>query len=128
MATNEVFRITKKDIDADGNYKCSDKIETDLPIEIDENLGYVKIKLGVCSKKYIIAKAGSGIKAGWGIKAGSGIEAGSGIITFFGNIIAKFISCLRICVGFHSTKIYTITAEIRKGDVILGKVEKPKKE
>jgi len=47
-----------------------------------------------------------------------------GIITFFGNIVCKFISCLRICVGFNSIEEKTITGKIRKGDLILGKLIK----
>jgi len=70
-------------------------------------------------------EAGLGIEAGEGIKAGWGIKAGDGIITFrYGGIIAKFISALRIAVGFNITKEQVIKAEIRKGKVILGEVKK----
>ena len=62
-----------------------------------------------------------------GIKAGTGIKAGEGILTFFGNIVAKWISAIRIAVGFNSTREYAIEAEIRAGKVILGKVQKEKK-
>jgi len=99
------MKITKKDLDENNFYK-EDGIDTEEPIEIDENLFYVKFKKSVKTTSYIFAKAGTGI------------------ITFFGNIIAKFISCLRICVGFNSIDEYTIEAEIRKGQVILGKVVK----
>jgi len=128
------MKITRDDLDKNNFYKHN-SIDTDEEIIAEENLGTVKIKFSVKSKKYIWFKAGSGIEAGdgieagWGIKAGSGIEAGSGIkagsgiITLFGNIIAKFISGLRICVGFHQKEDCYIEAEIRKGTVILGKVK-----
>ena len=77
-------------------------------------------------------EAGRGIKAGWGIKAGRGIkagesiEAGWGIVTFYsGGIFAKQITALRIAVGFNITEIQTITADVRKGVVILGTVKAP---
>jgi hypothetical protein len=37
-------------------------------------------------------------------KSGRGIKAGTGIITLYQNIKAKFVSCLRVAVGFLSTK------------------------
>ena len=77
-------------------------------------------------------EAGRGIKAGWGIEAGRGIkagesiEAGWGIVTFYsGGIFAKQITALRIAVGFNITEIQTITADVRKGVVILGTVKAP---
>ena len=78
------------------------------------------------------SEAGRGIKAGWGIEAGRGIkagesiEAGWGIVTFYsGGIFAKQITALRIAVGFNITEIQTITADVRKGVVILGTVKAP---
>jgi hypothetical protein len=76
-------------------------------------------------------EAGRGIQAGWGIEAGEGIQAGSGIkagegiICLRSGLRATFVSCLRIVVGFNLTRKETIEAEIKKGDVILGEVNKP---
>lgn len=55
-----------------------------------------------------------------GIKAGLGIEASEGIISFFGDLIAKHVVCLRIAVGFNSKEKHFVKAEIRKGDLIFG--------
>jgi hypothetical protein len=69
-----------------------------------------------------------GIKAGLGIEAGWGIKAGSGIISFHtGKIVATFVSCLRIAVGFNIKEEQEIIAEIRKGQIVCGKLVKNKK-
>ena len=127
-----MVKITKEDLDENNYYKHSDSLISDESIEADEDLGYVKFKSKIVSKKYIYFKAGSGIeagdgiKAGWSIEAGWGIEAGEGIITFYGDLMAKFVSCLRIVVGFNSIEEKTITAKIRKGDIILGRLNNEK--
>lgn len=111
--------ITKEDLDENNYYKHSDSLECEEGIRITANLGYVKFKKTISSKCSIIAEAGSGIEAGWGI------EAGCGIVSFlFGGISAKWISCLRIAVGFNIEEEQEIKAEIRKGIIILGKVVK----
>jgi hypothetical protein len=138
------MKLTKKDFkktDEYGRLIYEGSLETDEEIIIESNLGTVIFEKRLSSKKYIFAsagsgikagegiKAGSGIKAGWGIEAGLGIEAGEGIkaglgiVTFYYGLIAKWVSCLRIAVGFHSKEKQTIKAEIRKGDVILGERE-----
>ena len=96
-------------IKAGWGIKASESVEAGEGIEAGESI-----------------KAGTGIEAGWRIKAGERIEASMGIITFFNNITAKYISCSRIVAGFNAKEKQTITATIRRGDVILGKVVKPK--
>jgi hypothetical protein len=117
----KTLKIGKKDLDGDNFYK-KDSLNFDGHVEIAGGLGYFKVKKSIIVTGFLQAQAGSGIKAG------DGIKAGWGIITFFGDIVAKFVSCLRICVGFNSTTTYEIQAEIRKGDIMLGKHVIPKKE
>ena len=75
----KTYTISKKDLNSDNEYIGKLKLEDlDGNLEIDENLGYVRVK-SICAKGYVHAKAGSGIKAGDGIKAGWGIEAGLSI-------------------------------------------------
>lgn len=130
----DILKITKEDLDKNGFYK-EDSIDFIGAIEIDENLGYLKLKHGIKASTYILARAGSGIEAGsnietggsieagegieaggsieagQGIEAGAGIEAGSNIVTGGSikagfSIIAKFISCkLRIFAGSCLWKI-----------------------
>ncbi|VVB58103.1 Uncharacterised protein [Candidatus Anstonella stagnisolia] len=75
----------------------------------------MKIENRLPSKTFVFSEAGTGIKAGWGI------------LTLFNGITAKWIICLRIAVGFHSTEEKAVTAEIRKGTLILGKHIEPEK-
>ena len=107
--------ITKKDLDANNSIE---EIVFEGNLEFEEGLGYVVIQKKVSVLGYIFAEAGTGIEAGEGIKAGEGI------ISFFGGLIAKWVSCLRVAVGFNVTEEKTIKAEIRKGTVILGRIEK----
>ena len=72
------LKITKADLDENNFYK-EDSVDVDGVIEIDGDLGTVCFRGSVKTKKYVFAKAGSGIEAGLGIKAGEGIEAGWGI-------------------------------------------------
>ena len=48
------MRITKDDLDENNYYKHSDKIECDEDIEVDEGLGYIKIRLGISSKRLMV--------------------------------------------------------------------------
>ena len=131
----EIKRITKDDLvmnDETSQYEYKEKLQFDGHIEIDGDLGRVKFAAGVWATGHIWTKAGTGIEAGWGIEAGRGIkagesiEAGWGIVTFYsGGIFAKQITALRIAVGFNITEIQTITADVRKGVVILGTVKAP---
>lgn len=105
-------------IEAGGEIKAGCGIKAGYGIEAGDG---IKAGWGI--------KAGDGIIVGYGIKAGCGIEAGSGIITkFYGGLKAEFVSCLRIAVGFNINEEQVIETEIRKGNVLLGKVINPKKE
>ena len=114
--------VFEQDVDVNGN------------IEIDENLGCVLFKFGIKASGYICAKAGSGIKAGgsieagWFIKAGGFIKADGSIVSFYAGIVARFIACLRVAVGFNVQTEQVIRADVKKGTVVLGRVEKPEKE
>ena len=124
------LKITKADLDENNFYK-EDSVDVDGVIEIDGDLGTVCFRGSVKTKKYVFAKAGSGIEAGLGIKAGEGIEAGWGIEAGDGIKAGLSISCkslstpLRIFAGICGWKIpteaeMTITGEIRKGTVAYG--------
>lgn len=136
------LKITKADLD-ENNYYKEDSVDVDGAIEIDGDLGTVCFRGSVKTKKYVFAKAGSGIEAGlgikagegietgWGIKAGLGIKAGWGIKAGDGIKAGLSISCkslstpLRIFAGICGWKIpteaeMTITGEIRKGTVAYG--------
>ena len=130
------LKITKADLDENNFYK-EDSVDVDGVIEIDGDLGTVCFRGSVKTKKYVFAKAGSGIEAGLGIKAGEGIEAGWGIEAVSGikagdgikaglSISCKSLSTpLRIFAGICGWKIpteaeMTITGEIRKGTVAYG--------
>ena len=151
----ETIKITKSDLN-DKNEYLKETISGDYNVEIEENLEYVKFK-SISVKGFILAKAGSGIKAGrgieagWGIKAGlgiktgwgieaglgikagqgieagDGIEAGKSIITLYKGIQAKFISCLKLTVGFYSEEKQIIKARLRKG-LILGEFQEEKED
>ena len=101
--------ITKEDIDKDNFYKHSDSLEYEGHLELEANLGRVKFKAKIKTTGFIFAKAGTGI------------EAGEGIVTFLYGIAAKWISCLRIAIGFNSKTEQELKAKIRKGQLILGK-------
>ena len=127
------LKITKADLD-ENNYYKEDSVDVDGAIEIDGDLGTVCFRGSVKTKKYVFAKAGSGIEAGLGIKAGEGIKAGRGIDAGDGIKAGLSISCkslstpLRIFAGICGWKIpteaeMTITGEIRKGTVAYGIVE-----
>ena len=145
------LKITKADLD-ENNYYKEDSVDVDGAIEIDGDLGTVCFRGSVKTKKYVFAKAGSGIEAGLGIKAGEGIETGWGIKAWEGieagrgieavsgikagdgikaglSISCKSLSTpLRIFAGICGWKIpteaeMTITGEIRKGTVAYGIVE-----
>ena len=114
MTDRNGMHLTRKDfVDKDGYLHYDSQLETDGDLIVEGDLGWLKFKFGIYVKGSII------------IKAGSGIEAGDGIISLRSGLRAKFISCLRIAVGFHTKDEQLIESEIKKGDVILGKVTKP---
>jgi hypothetical protein len=119
----ETLKLGKKDFElVDGRLTYKKELDFDGHIEIEGSLGYVLFEKFIKATGHIFAAAGSGIEAGLGI------EAGWGIFTLYrGGITAKFLSCLRIAVGFNIKEEQEITAEIRKGQVILGKLIEPKK-
>lgn len=102
--------IRKGDLDENNFYK-EDGLNTDEEITSEENLRTIKFKKSVVTSKRIY------------LSAGCGIEAGDGIVTLLYGITAKFIKCLRVCVGFNSKEVQTIEAEIKEGVVILGKLK-----
>ena len=118
-ATNGMHLTRKDFVDKDGYLHYDSQLETDGDLIVEGDLGWLKFKFGIYVKGSIIIKAGSGIEAG------DGIKAGDGIISLRSGLRAKFISCLRIAVGFHTKDEQLIESEIKKGDVILGKVTKP---
>ena len=81
----ETKRITKADLNDRNEYSASADLVFEGHIEIDGNLGRVRILGGIKVKGRLGISAGSGISAGegisagWGISAGEGISAGSGI-------------------------------------------------
>ena len=144
------MRITKADLDKNGYYAASDSLESDESIEIDADLGTVRLRGYLKTKLSIVAAAGSGIKAGWGIEAGwgikaawgikagkgieagegiaagKGIEAGWGIEAGLGIKAGKDISVkLRVFAGIcmwriPTTEEMTITAQRIEGNVAFG--------
>ena len=121
----EVLNITRKDLTEKDGYLTYDKeLSFDGHIHIEGDLGCVRFTFGVAATGRIWAQAGSGIEAGWGIEAGEGIKAGWGIVTFGDGIRAKFVSCLRVAVGFDLSIKCAIEADV-KGEVVLGTVSPP---
>ena len=81
-----MVHITKKDLDKDNFYKEAG-IDTTEDITCDENLGYIKFKKSVITKKSLILGLGCGIEAGCGIKAGLSIIC-KGILEFSYSLFA----------------------------------------
>ena len=94
------IKLTKADFDADNNYIGKyDLSNATQTIETEINLGCLKFKGSIKTKKSILIAYGCGISAGGGISAGDGISAGWGISAGL-TIIAKYISSkLRIFAG-----------------------------
>lgn len=112
--------LTRADFEEkDGELYFDSDLVVDGNLDIDGNLGIVHFRFGVSATKSITISAGSAISAGKGISAGEGIN------TFRGDIMAQSVSCLRVAVGFNSTKEYVIAAKVQKGTVILGRVTTP---
>ncbi len=108
------MRITKADLDENGYYAASDSLESDESIEIDADLGTVRLRGYLKTKLSIVAAAGSGIKAGWGIEAGWGIKAGK-------DISVKLRVFAGICMWrIPTTEEMTITAQRIEGNVAFG--------
>src|SRR5574337_1319647 len=119
-------------IKAGWGIKAGESIKAGWGIEAGESIKAGSgIKAGESIKAGWGIEAGESIKAGWGIKAGESIkagwsiEAGWGIISLYAGLRAKIVHCLRIAVGFDSKTEQLIEADVKKGDVLLGKVAKP---
>lgn len=104
------MKITKENLDSENFYK-EFSLNLSCEIEFEENLGCVKFRGPLISKKFIFAKAGEGIEAGL-------------------KISAKFIfTPLRIFAGICSWKIPSEpeteikVQEILKGTVAFGKLK-----
>ena len=94
------YTITRKDIDANGNYiGKTDLSDFDGTIRSEGGLGTIKFSGYLIAKGGIYFEAGDGIEAGWGIEAGLGIEAGCGIQAGCGITCKTLSSKLRIFAG-----------------------------
>ena len=113
----ETIRITKADIDSNGNV-LGDKAKIDVNghVEIDADLGCVHF-VSIKATGRIRASAGSGISAGLGISAGSGISAKR-------SIAAKLRIFAGVCMWRKPTDAETEIrcAKLESGEVAFGKL------
>ncbi len=119
------IQIRKEDLDSENFYKLADGLNVDGPIKIDPDLVVVRFRTSVKTKKSIVVGIGTRLEAGGSVEAGWSVKAGLAVLTGVGCVATKWVSCLRLVVGINHTDVVEIHAEIRKGDVILGRVVVP---
>lgn len=79
MSERKTITISKKDLDKDNFYTGLIEEESNVNVEIEENLGEVNFRNPLSVHGYIIARDGTGIHAGYEISAGGEITAGLAI-------------------------------------------------
>jgi len=114
----DTLKITKADLNERNEYAVADSLEFRGSVEVEANLGVVRIRGRAIVVGALSVNAGSSLEVGGSLKVGL-------------SITAKWISCeFRIFAGLCDWKIPSpeemrINAEVRKGIVCFGEVMKP---
>ena len=150
----DTLKITKADLNERNEYAVADSLEFRGSVEVEANLGVVRIRGRAIVVGALSVNAGSSLEVGGSLKVGSSLEVGGslevgsslevgwslevgeslevgGSLKVGLSITAKWISCeFRIFAGLCDWKIPSpeemrINAEVRKGIVCFGEVMKP---
>ena len=144
----DTLKITKADLNERNEYAVADSLEFRGSVEVEANLGVVRIRgraivvgaLSVNAGSSLEVggslEVGSSLEVGWSLEVGESLEVGwslkvGGSLKVGLSITAKWISCeFRIFAGLCDWKIPSpeemrINAEVRKGIVCFGEVMKP---